>query len=78
MLIILFSWFVRTRTETWELEKDWLDQIGEDEKAEMEEVFILVEWGEVVWYMEVMVKMKGALLVWIKWAALFSTVYIFL
>lgn len=26
-----------------ELEKDWLDQSGEDEKAEMEEGFILVE-----------------------------------
>lgn len=69
---------MRTRTETWELEKDWLDQIGEDEKAEMEEGFILVEWGEVVSYKEVMAKMKGALLVWTKRAVLFSTVYIFL
>ena len=39
--------------------KDWLDQIGEEGKAEMEEGFILVEWGEVVAYKEVMAKMKG-------------------
>ncbi len=26
-------------------EKDWLDQIGEAEKAEMEEGLILVEWA---------------------------------
>lgn len=56
--IILFSWLVRTRTETWEHEKDWLDQIGEDEKAEMEEELILVECGEVVLYKEVMATMK--------------------
>ena len=49
---------MRTRTETWEHEKDWLDQIGEDEKAEMEEELILVECGEVVLYKEVMATMK--------------------
>lgn len=38
--------------------KDWLDQIGEDEKAEMEEELILVECGEVVLYKEVMATMK--------------------
>ena len=37
-------------------EKDWLDQIGEDEKAEMEEGLILVEWGEVVSHKQVMAK----------------------
>ena len=59
LIILFFILLVRADTNrdmgAW---KDWLDQIGEDEKAEMEEGFILVEWGEVVLYKEVMATMK--------------------